>query len=212
MTRPSKPADAQEDCPLFAIAPELRNRIYTLVFAVETSEDGSIRLDATTNPPSKALAMSCQRIHNETLAMYRAAYRSFPAHTFTIDMNYRTLPPNISRSLGNDIISRINSIRVTWYVQEFYKNETLRFTTHFDRDARFHAFTVQLKLHDGDGYWRGKRMVGFIIQYYRRHAMESIESFGIACVSRPPADSLGKVLSHAILRIVSAPILKIWIW
>jgi hypothetical protein len=144
--------------------------------------------------------------------MYRAAYRSFPNYTFTIDMNYRTLPPSIPRSLGNDILSRINSIRVTWNVQERNKNAPLHFTTHFDRDARFHAFTVQLKLHDGDSYWRGKRMANIIVQQYHRIAMKSIESFGMACVSRPPADSLGKVLSHAILRTVSVPMSRIWVW
>jgi hypothetical protein len=45
--------------------------------------------------------------------MYRAAYLRYPTtHTFTIVMNFRPFQPYISRSLSNDILSRINSFRV----------------------------------------------------------------------------------------------------
>jgi hypothetical protein len=115
MIIPLKPVDAQADCPLFKsrFPSELRNQIYALIFTIETSEDGSIELNGATRPPSKALTMTCQRLYNETFAMYRAAYRSFPNHTFTVDMEIRTDPPNIPREIGNDLLSRINSFRIT---------------------------------------------------------------------------------------------------
>jgi hypothetical protein len=208
MTRPSKPLDAQADCPLFGpmFPAELRNQIYALVYTIETSEDGSsIKLDGATNLPSKALTMTCQRLHNETLAMYRVAYRSFPNHTFTIDVSTRTLPPTIPRSLGNDILIRINSFHVTWNAAERNKDAPLRFTTYFDRDTSFHGFNVRLKLRDGDRYWRVNSL-SRVIQRYKYIAFDSIQNFRKVCASRPPAgDSLGKVLSRAISGAVSDP-------
>jgi hypothetical protein len=73
---PSKDVDTQDACPLFKLAVELRNEIYSLVFAAETNEDGSIELDKSTAPPSKALTMTCQVIRSETRAMYKAAYQN----------------------------------------------------------------------------------------------------------------------------------------
>jgi hypothetical protein len=209
MRLPSKPLDAQADCPLFGpnFPSELRNQIYALVYRIETSdEDGSIKLDSATTPPSKALTMTCQRLHNETLAVYRAAYRQFPDHTFTIDMGRtRTLPPIIPRSLSNDILSRINSFRVAWNVDEYNNGAPLRLTTSFDRDAPSQRFKTQLKHHCGDRYWRGQRSASFVHCYYLDFATDSIENFRTACDSRPLKDTLGKVLSHAILRAVYAP-------
>jgi len=67
---PSKEVNSQDACPLFKLAVELRNEIYSLVFAVETNgEDGSIELNESTAAPSKALVMTCQVIRSETRAM-----------------------------------------------------------------------------------------------------------------------------------------------
>jgi hypothetical protein len=210
MTPLSKPLDAQADCPLFGpmFPSEIRNQIYALVYTIETSEeDGSIKLDGATSPPSKALTMTCERLHNETLAMYRVAYRNFPNHTFTIDMmSTRTLPPTIPRSLGNDILSRINSFHVTWNAAERNKDAPLRFTTYFDRDTSFHGFNVKLKLRDGDSYWRGNYQAREVIEQYKHIAVDSIQNFRRVCASRPPAgDALGKVLSRAISGAVFDP-------
>jgi hypothetical protein len=74
--------------------------------------------------------------------MYRAAYRQFPDHTFTIDMGRtRTLPPVIPRSLSNDILSRINSFRVTWNVDKYNNGALLRPAAphHFLRSRRSFA-------------------------------------------------------------------------
>lgn len=206
---PSKPLDAQVDCPLLkpTFPAELRNQIYVLVYTIETSEDGSsIKLDAATSPPSKTLIMTCQRLHNETLAMYRAAYRRFPNHTFTIDMmSSRTLPPTIPRSLDNDILSRINSYRVTWDAAESNKGAPLGFTTYFYRKNPSHRFRVQVKCHDGDRHWRGHRWAKVVTNQYLYVAMDSIENFRMTCASRPPEDSLGKVLSLAVSGAVYAP-------
>jgi hypothetical protein len=209
MTPLSKPLDAQADCPLFGpmFPSEIRNQIYALVYTIETSEeDGSIKLDGATSPPSKALTMTCQRLHNETLAMYRVAYRNFPNHAFTIDMmSTRTLPPTIPRSLGNDILSRINSFHVTWNAAERNKDAPLRFTTYFDRDTPSHGFNVQLKLRDDDSYWRVNSL-SRVIQRYKYIAFDSIQNFRRVCASRPPAgDALGKVLSRAISGAVFDP-------
>lgn len=152
MISPSKPFNAQGDCLFFEtrFAPELRNKIYALIFAIETNEDGSIELTGSTKPPSKNLSLTCQRIYSETRSMYRAAYRSFANHTFTIDQRIRTLSPEISLALGNDILSRINSFRVTWS-NEHFKIGPLHFTTHIERDAPGQQFRTRVTHRGDDG-------------------------------------------------------------
>jgi hypothetical protein len=60
MISPSKPVDAQLDCPLFKKLPsELSDQIYLLVFTVDTNQDGTIELDQHTKPPWKSLLMTC---------------------------------------------------------------------------------------------------------------------------------------------------------
>jgi hypothetical protein len=135
MARPSQPFNPQSNCLMFQKLPaEVLDQIYALVFTVETSEDGSIELNATTQPPYKDLTLTCQKLRNETRAMYRAAYQSFPNHTFTVDMNIRSIRPVISRELDNFHLTRINSYRIAWS-HEHKKTGRMHFTTHMDRDA-----------------------------------------------------------------------------
>jgi hypothetical protein len=204
MISPSQPFDAQNACLLFTRLPvELRDQIYTLVFAVETSENGSIKLDGTTKLPNKALTMTCQRLHNETRAMYRAAYRSFPNHTFTVDMKIRPLPADIPRDLGNDIVLRINSLHVFWDANEYNKGAPLRLITSFDRDDPSQHFRTQVKLHDGDSYWRGRWMEVNAIRQYRDIARLVIHDFRRNCSKEPEnSHSRSELLSYAILHAV----------
>jgi hypothetical protein len=71
MMIPSQEINVQNGCPLFDLAVELRNEIYSLVFAVEAIEDdSSIKLNETTAPPSRSLSMTCQVIRSETRSIY----------------------------------------------------------------------------------------------------------------------------------------------
>jgi hypothetical protein len=109
---PSKEVNSQDDCSLFKLSAELRNKIYSLVFAIETNEDdNSIELNESTAAPSKALSMTCKRIHHEAHAMYKAAYRDFPEHVFTLNVPDRRSRPFVP-NLGDAIFSHINTIRV----------------------------------------------------------------------------------------------------
>jgi len=68
------PAQPQSGCRLLLLAPELRNSIYELVF--DESSDSPVDLRHT-NPPSRALLLTCRAIHAETSLVYRHAYRQY---------------------------------------------------------------------------------------------------------------------------------------
>lgn len=55
---------------------EMRNNIYELVYAIDTSEDNEIDL-LTAKRPSNALILTCRQIHNETAKIYKSSYRDF---------------------------------------------------------------------------------------------------------------------------------------
>jgi hypothetical protein len=203
MIRRPRPVDSQDACLLFTRLPaELRNHIYTFVFALETSDDGSIKLDGATKPPSKALFMTCRRLHNETRAMYRAAYRSFPDHTFTVDMSIRTVKPETPLSIGNDLLSRINSFRITWS-NEHKKAGPLHFTTYIDRDAPRQKFRTRVARRGGDDNvdaFTG-RVVSSVIRGYADIALTAMETFnGVR-----PGPALNGLLAWKILCAVWDP-------
>lgn len=76
------PSNAQFDCPLFKLPPEIRNQIWELAFTTPSSVDF---VDAC--PLSKALIMTCQRIHEETKRMYTHAARAYWSDTqFVVDV------------------------------------------------------------------------------------------------------------------------------
>jgi hypothetical protein len=203
MSNPSKPLDAQDDCPFFKsrFPPELRNKIYALVFKIEPSEDGSIELNEATRPPSKALTMTCQRLHNETLAMYRASYRLFPAYIFTINMPTRTAPPNIPRAIGNDLILRINAFRVKWNPTEPRKGATVHLTTCFDRlDPPSLKYRARVTHQDGS-----TRIPWKAIHGYSCVAWTAMARFSRLCPGRPE-DPLNEMLGYAIHKAVWNPV------
>jgi hypothetical protein len=152
MIKPSKPANTQDDCPLFKLAAETRNAIYALVFATETQEDGSVKLDDI--PADNALTRTCQQIHLESHKMHKLASHNYPSHTFTLDVPDRKEGLSVPR-LSNTFFQRMTSFRVTWRADERNNGKPLRFTSHFrnwspDRSS----WSVRVKLHDK--YWRGK--------------------------------------------------------
>jgi hypothetical protein len=165
MVNPTKAADAQDACPLFKkLAPETRNQIYSLVFAAETSkeDDGSIELNESTAPPSKNIIMTCQWVHYEAQAMYKAAYRKYPEHVFTLDIPFRRKPTFIP-SLSNDIFSRINTIRASFQAGQ-HAGDMHRLTTRFTRiDKPRRLWDIRVEMHDMGG--RTARIVKCIINY-----------------------------------------------
>jgi hypothetical protein len=213
MISPSKPVDAQLDCPLFKKLPsELSDQIYLLVFTVDTNQDGTIELDQHTKPPWKSLLMTCQRLYSKTHAMYRAAYLRYPTtHTFTIDMNFRPFQPHISRSLSNGILSRINSFRVEWNADEYNKGAPLRFTTTFDRDSRYQDFRTRVRIREGDLYWRGRQMERRAIHTYRHIADAAMLGFKHTCLGYPDI-CLNAILSRALHKAVRDPEWEQQIW
>jgi hypothetical protein len=109
MMIPSKPANTQDDCPLFKLAAETRNAIYALVFATETQEDGSVKLDDI--PADNALTRTCQQIHIESHKMHKLASHNYPSHTFTLDVPDRKeglSVPRLSNTFfpANDLVPR----------------------------------------------------------------------------------------------------------
>jgi hypothetical protein len=157
MIKPSKPANTQDDCPLFKLAAETRNQIYQLLFtkeSIKTNKDGSIDLNGDTVAPSNALLRTCQQIYNESHKVYGLAYSDYPTHTFVIDMPDRNQPVP-APAVSETFFRRIKSFRVNWRADEHNKGQPLRFTSHFDKiDAEPYPWRVRVELHDE--YWRGE--------------------------------------------------------
>jgi hypothetical protein len=168
ITKPSKTANTQDDCPLFRLAAETRNEIYALVFTIgtaETNEDGSIDLNEHTVVPSNALLRTCQQIYNESRGLYRVAYHDYPAtHTFVIDMPDRKQPVPVP-AVSKAFFRRIKSFRVNWRADEHNKGQPLRFTSHLDKvDPQPYPWRARVELHDN--YWRGKRASKRLLKMY----------------------------------------------
>jgi hypothetical protein len=201
MMNPSKDVDTQDACPLFDLAVELRNEIYSLVFAVETKEeDGSIELDKSTAPPSKALTMTCQVIRSGTRAIYKAAYQNYPKHTFTITVHDREsrYGPFIPK-LSNDLFAHMRSIRVHWRANNHNKGNPLRFTSHFDSPGLDYGWTTRVELHDE--FWRGRDRTSGLVQWYEYLGREAMDRFRAARVLQSGellCDSLAIAVSNTV--------------
>jgi len=111
----SKETDSQERCALFALPPELRNIIFELVHTTaETNDDGTLDLWST-KPPTKYLALACQKLSSESYALFKAAFRTFWDHEFTIVIS--TPPtsyiiPSHHCNVSESNLARINSIKL----------------------------------------------------------------------------------------------------
>lgn len=98
-----KTKDQTPNCPLFRLPPELRNRIYELVFEVSSasiirvtdtfSPSGHDATDAITSarkaaaaPPSAALVRSCQRIHGESKVFFDEASKRYWKNEFLFEL------------------------------------------------------------------------------------------------------------------------------
>jgi hypothetical protein len=210
MARPSQPFNPQSNCLMFQKLPaEVLDQIYALVFTVETSEDGSIELNVTTRPPYKDLTLACQKVRNETRAMYRAAYQSFPNHTFTVDMNIRSIRPVISRELDNFHLTRINSYRIAWS-HEHKKTGRMHFTTHMDRDApgqKFRTWVTRRIEDDSDSTAQCPKATVAAVNVIREYpgiASAAIEKFN-GLEFNPSSSGLGEILGYEIQQAVWDP-------
>jgi hypothetical protein len=170
MVKSTQEASAQDACPLFKLAPETRNQIYSLVFAAETKQedDESIELVRSTASPSKGIIMTCQLIRHEAQAMYKAVYRAYPEHVFTLDIPCRWTGTFIP-SLNNDIFSRIKIIRATFQAGE-RAGVMNRFTAHFTRVNGPRLWDIQVEMHDQGG--RTARTVQYINRYFEAMALK----------------------------------------
>lgn len=182
------------------MAVELRDEIYAMAFAAETNDDDSIELYAA-QPPSKALVMTCRVIRSETHAMYRAAYQSYPKHTFTLDVDeydhscaYAPPVPDLS----NDLFAHMVSIRLHWRANERHKGDPIQFTSHLDRNDHHHRWTSRVELHDN--YWRGQDCADRLMRWYGYYGFMAMERFRGACEwqsGRRLSDALAVALAQA---------------
>jgi hypothetical protein len=174
---PSKKVSSQDDCPLFKLSAELRNKIYFLVFAIETNEnDDSIELNEITAAPSKALVMTCQVIRSETQAMYKAAYRRFPCHDFTLDVSERRAIPSVP-PFSDDIFSRINTIHVTWQSDTLEEDSPVRFITHFNRNHERQRWDIRVEFRDE--YGKSAENARVIISYFEHLGFLRLEASAV---------------------------------
>ncbi|KAK5692252.1 hypothetical protein LTR17_025438 [Elasticomyces elasticus] len=84
-TATAETQNAPETSGLLTIAAELRNKIYELVFANDSTEPVYL---VTARPPSKALVLVSRQTYEEAKQMYNKAYREYWSFTtFYIDYN-----------------------------------------------------------------------------------------------------------------------------
>jgi hypothetical protein len=153
IANPSRALNNQEGCRLFKLAAETRNQIYELVFTIETNEDGHVELNEA-SIPSNALARTCQLIHNESNAMFRAATYDYPARDFTINLPDRRQRPTIP-ALSIHFFHDLNSFRITWRADEYNKGKPMHLTSYFERVYEehgavrgMHFWKMDIEIHD----------------------------------------------------------------
>jgi len=88
------PVDPSKSCPIFSLARELRDMIYTYAFTpnIQAPNDGNtltVKLgDLAATVPSSALLLTSRQVEQEATAIYRAARRSFWQDVlFSIDLS-----------------------------------------------------------------------------------------------------------------------------
>jgi hypothetical protein len=170
-----KEKGAQSECPLFKLAPETRNEIYALVFAVKTEEDGSVKLEKI--PADNALTRTCQQIYDESHKMYELASRDYPSsYTFTIDVLDRQDALASIPDVCMDFFLQMTSFRVNWRANEHNKGNLLRFTSHFDKvNPQPYPWRVRVELHDE--FWCGKRASDRLMGMYTQAGSEAMEGY-----------------------------------
>lgn len=89
-------SDHPAKCHFLDLPSEIRSTIYDLTFTPATDQPVEL---LTTEPPSKAFALTCRHIYKEARLVYRAAYRKFWRESnFVLSL---TLPANTSALDGN---------------------------------------------------------------------------------------------------------------
>jgi hypothetical protein len=158
-----KKKDAQDDCLLFKLAPETRNEIYALVFAIKTQDDGSVKIE---DMPDHALTRTCQQIYDESHKMYKSTSRNYPDHTITIDVLDRKEAHASLPYVSADFFEQMTAFRINWRADEHNKGKPLRFTSHFEKSKPgFHIWRVRVELHDE--YWLGEEVGKKLVSNYR---------------------------------------------
>ncbi|CAK1356834.1 unnamed protein product [Cercospora beticola] len=88
----------ESECLFLDMLPaEMRNNIYELVYANDTSEDNEIDL-LNAEPPSNALILACREIHDEATGIYKSSYREFWSQS-TFSLPYPQLRNDCQRRL-----------------------------------------------------------------------------------------------------------------
>lgn len=81
----------QQGSALIDLPPELRNRIYELVYGDTWAARNAINVgDASARKPSSALLRCCQRTREEGQGVFEAAFQRFWEREFTFDQRYNS--------------------------------------------------------------------------------------------------------------------------
>ena len=90
IAKPPQQVSGDDKCHLLDSPPEVRNRIYDYLFAIEPTADL-----LTVTPPEKALIVTCRQIYEEAKHMYRVRFRAFWMDT-TFETNLVESPETVS--------------------------------------------------------------------------------------------------------------------
>jgi hypothetical protein len=118
----------QQQSPIFKLPPELRNRIYEMVYEQGLDPEGVNADEALTRKPSSALMRSCQTAHAESQGLFNAAFQRFWREGLVFNLRDRNavFPPILSK----DVIPfhRVHSFRLVVRHGERLATVTLRRT------------------------------------------------------------------------------------
>lgn len=67
----------QQQGPIFKLPPELRNRVYEMVYEKGLDPEGVNTDEVLTRKPSSAFMRSCQTAHTESQGLFNAAFQRF---------------------------------------------------------------------------------------------------------------------------------------
>jgi hypothetical protein len=205
MMKPSRALNAQADSPLFKLAAETRNQIYELLFTIETNEYGDVELSKAT-APSNALAGTCQKIYNESNAMFELAACDYPTkYNFVITVRSRENRVPIS-NFSSKFFYDINAFRVNWRADEHNGHnggKPLHLTTYFRRygDIRYKGHDLHVHVEVHDRFWTprpgsGRRVFGVVrsSSFYAKTMMDMLYPFGCPSGGKSPSEAFASAV------------------
>lgn len=145
---------AESECHFLGLPPELRNRIYELVFADVFETD--LELDIwriREYQPRIAIVLSCRQIYEEAIGLLRTAFETFgQQHIFYLQVNPAILTPERRRML----LDMLAPLPAGLGKVRFFK---LRMTTE-TRDSTLHLrisapkkVRTHLSMQEDEGWW-----------------------------------------------------------